>query len=259
MKWITSILDPSQKIPDKIKLMLRLDPVTKRNIDLLRRYSEGIPGSNIKWKYKPATKLHILGDIARFRLWSQSDIALDKLESWAKENKIDMTQWPHGQTARALLYLDKGMSASAVNIVEQTMKLHSRHPHLRRLAIYLALQGEMKMPEPEVTGLIWADTMDGDWAVNWPKTHNVVSAPSITTNPLKMHSWDANAWVARREMESVNLGYNGWKKVNWPHPPIANNLIMTGLITTVGGVPIDLGLPGWINFKAIEKAKLLDL
>ena len=120
-------------------------------------------------------------------------------------------------------------------------------------------EGEMKMPEPEVTGLIWADTMDGDWAINWPKTHNVVSAPSITTNPLKMHSWDANAWVARREMESVNLGFNGWKKVNWPHPPIANNLIMTGLITTVGGVPIDLGLPGWINFKAIEKAKLLDL
>jgi len=259
LKWIISILDPSQKIPDSIKVMLRLDPVTKRNVDLLRRYTEGEPGSNIKWKFKPATKLHILGDIARFRLWSQSDIALDKLEAWAKENEIDMLKWPHGQTARALLYLDKGMRASAINIVEQTMKLHPRHPHLRRLAIHLARQGEMEMPIPEVTGLIWADTMDGDWMINWPKTHNVVAAPSITTNNLKLHSWSANAWVARKEMSSINLGMKGWKIVDWPHSPLANNLIMTGLIVTVGGVPVDLGLPGWLNFNAIEKANLLDL
>jgi len=36
-------------------------------------------------------------------------------------------------------------------------------------------------------------------------------------------------------------------------------LILTGLITTVGGIPVDLGLPGTLNFKAIEKADLLDL
>jgi hypothetical protein len=239
--------------------MLRLDPVTKRNIDLIQRYSNGIPASDLEWKYNPASKLYILGEIARFRLWSQSDIALDKLESWVKKNDIDMFEWPHGQTARALLYLDKGMIASAVNIVEKTMKLHPRHPHLRRLAIHLASQDEMKMPESEVTGLVWADTMDGNWEHNWVKSHNVVAAPSITTNTMKSHSWYANSWVVRKDMNPVCSRKKDWKKVSWSTPPVANQLIMSGLITTVGGIPVDLGFPGWINIKACEKAKLFDL
>ena len=259
LKWITSVLNPSIKLPDAVRTLLRLDSITKRNIDLLKRYQEGTPGSNIAWKYKPASKLHILGDIARFRLWSQSEIALDKLEAWSKKNQIDMDDWPHGQTARALLYLDRGMKASAINIVEDAMEQHPRHPHLRRLAIHLAMQGEMEMPEPEKTGLIWADTMEGDWERNWQDSHNVVAAPSITTNAMKIHSWNANAWTSRRESSVMNLGKKGWKKVDWTNPPLANHLIMTGLITTVGGVPIDLGMPGWINFKACEKAKLFDL
>ena len=259
LRWISSVLDPTLKIPNSIKLMLRLDPVTKRNIDLIQRYSKGIPASDLEWKYNSASKFYILGEIARYRLWSQSDIALDKLESWTKKNDIDMFEWPHGQTARALLYLDRGMIASAVNIVEKTMKLHPRHPHLRRLAIHLASQDKMKMPEPEVTGLVWADTMDGNWEHNWVKSHNVVAAPSITTNALKSHSWYANSWVVRKEMDSLRFGKNDWKKISWSTPPVANQLIMSGLITTVGGVPVDLGFPGWINIKACEKAKLFDL
>jgi hypothetical protein len=258
LRWISSVLDPTIKVPNSIKLMLRLDPVTKRNIDLIRRYSNGIPTSDLKWKYNPASKLYILGEIARLRIWSQSDIALDKLESWAKKNDIDMFEWPHGQTARALLYLDRGMIASAVNIVEKTMELHPRHPHLRRLAIHLASQGEMKMPENEVTGLVWGDTMSGNWEDNWVKNHNVVAAPDNTTKTIKSHSWHANSWVVRKELDSAHLGKNDWKKVSWPTSPVANQLIMTGLITTVGGVPVDLGFPGWINIKSCEKAKLFD-
>ena len=259
MRWIAAIFEPSKKIPNEIRLMLRLDPVTKRNIDLIRRYSEGVPASNLSWKMNPAGKLQVLGDIARYRLWSQSDIALDKLETWAEDNDLDMMSWPHGQTARALLYLDRGMVASAVNIVKKTMKLHPRHPHLRRLAIHLAFQGEMDMPIPEVTGLIWADTMDGDWEINWSTSHNVVAAPSITTNGMKKHSWNANSWVVRKDLAKVSHGRNDWKKFEWANSPLANHLIMTGLVATVGGVPIDLGFPGWINLKACEKAKLLEL
>ena len=259
LKWITSVMNPSIKLPDAIRGLLRLDSITKRNIDLLKRYQEGMPGSNIAWKYKPASKLYVLGDIARFRLWSQPEIALDKLEAWVKKNDIDMEEWPHGQTARALLYLDRGMKASAINIVESTMKQHPRHPHLRRLAIHLAMQGEMEMPDIEKTGLIWADTMEGDWEKNWQGSHNVVAAPSISTNAMKIHSWNANAWTSRRESVVKNLGKKGWKKVDWTNPPLANHLIMSGLITTVGGVPVDLGMPGWIDFSACEKAKLFDL
>ena len=260
LKWVACILDPTQKLSSQARMLLRLDPITKQNIDLIERYSEGIPASNIPWKYKPGSKLHILGEIARYRLWSQSDIALDKLESWAKKKEIDMFEWPHGQTARALLYLDRGMKASALNIVEKTMKIHPRHPHLRRLAIHLATQGKMEMPESENTGLIWADTMDGKWQEKWSQSHNVVAPPVINDPTMKLHAWNANAWTARKGMESsLVAGRNGWKKLDWSNTPLANHLIMTGLIATVSGVPIDLGLPGWINIKACRKAKLLDL
>jgi len=260
LRWVTSILDPSQKLSKKARLMLRLDPVTKGNIDLIERYLDGEPGTSKAWKNKSASKLHILGDIARYRLWSQSNIALDKLEAWVKKNDVDLKKWPHGQTARALLYLDRGMNASAVNIVEKTIKDHPRHPHLRRLAIYLAEKGEMKMPESEPTGLVWADTMAGKWEENWVKFHNVVVPPEITTNQLKTHSWNGNSWTARKEMTTKLVrGKNGWKSAEWSESPLANHLIMTGIIVTVGGVPVDLGFPGWINFDACRKANLFDL
>ena len=259
LKWVTSVLDPSVKLSSSARALLRLDSLTKRNIDLLKRYKDGIPASDIPWKYNPPTKLHILGDIARFRIWSQPEIALDKLEAWVKRNDIDMDEWPHGQTARALLYMDRGMKASAINIVEKAMKKHPRHPHLRRLAIHFAVGGEMEMPATEKTGLIWADSMEGDLEKNWENSHNVVASPDNTSKPMKIHSWNANAWVARRETTVKNLGKKGWKKAVWSTQPYANYLIMTGIITTIGGVPIDLGLPGWIDFKACEKANLFDL
>ena len=169
LKWVTSVLDPSVPLPKSVRPLLRVDGLTKRNIDLLKRFRDGVPASDLPWKYKPATKLHILGDIARFRLWSQPEIALDKLE--AGQRRMTLT-WKIGHTVKQiepLLYIDRGMRASAINIVEKTMKKHPRHPHLRRLAIYLATKGEIELPESEKTGLIWADTMEGDWEKNWRK------------------------------------------------------------------------------------------
>ena len=116
------------------------------------------------------------------------------------------------------------------------------------------------MPESEKTGLIWADTMDGKWEEKWSKSHNVVAPPVINGAAMKLHAWNANAWTARKSMESsLVAGKNGWKNLDWSNTPLANHLIMTGLIATVSGVPIDLGMPGWINIKACRKAKLLDL
>ena len=240
-------------------MMLRMDSVTKLNVDLIKRYRDGVFSSNIAWKNKPMNKLNILGEIARFRLNSQSDIALDKLESWVDKNNIDMMNWPHGQTARALLYIDRGMIASAVNIVKKTMKEHPRHPHLRRLAIYLAYQGEMELPSIEPTGLVWADTKGGEWKKLWSGLHNVVPCPELDSATLKEHAWQANAWVVRKEMEELQNSKKAWRKLNWSEQPFANHLILTGIITSVGSLPVDLGLPGWLNFKAIDKAELLDL
>ena len=259
LRWFTSLFDPSQKLPQDIRMMLRMDSVTKMNVSLLKRYKDGVPVTSQEWKYKPVDKLHILGEIARFRIWNQSDIALDKLEAWVDRNDVDLTKWPHGQTARALLYIDRGMIATATKIVKQTMKDHPRHPHLRRLAIYLAYQGKMDVPVSEPTGLIWADTKSNDWTKIWPSYHNVVPAPEIESNLLKTHAWTANAWSIRKELDSIDIKERAVKKLTWPRQPFANHLILTGLVTTVGGIPVDLGFPGTLNFKAIEKSELLDL
>ena len=47
--------------------------------------------------------------------------------------------------------------------------------------------------------------------------------------------------------------------MDWQNPPMANHLLMTGLVITISGTPIDLGFPGWIDIEACEKAGLLDL
>ena len=76
------------------------------------------------------------------------------------------------------------------------------------------------------------------------------------------HRLGAEKW--KPDMKKIEKGLRGhkkndWRKIEWTNSPLANHLIMTGLVTTVGGVPIDLGFPGWINLKQCEKAKLLDL
>ena len=67
-------------------------------------------------------------------------------------------------------------------------------------------KGEIELPESEKTGLIWADTMEGDWEKNWQSSHNVVATPDNRTSMMKIHSWFANAWVTRRETTTKRLG-----------------------------------------------------
>ncbi len=258
MMWITSILRPSIPLPESIRTSLKLDPVTKRNIDLINRYKNQAPASDLPWINDPPGRIHILSDIARFRIWNQSNVALDRLELWIKTENIDLDKWPRGQVARALLYLDRGMEASAIKIIKEAMKIHPRHPHIRRMAIWFARRGDLQMPEPEKTGLIWADTMAGDWEINWLTTHNVAVPPTIENSNLKQHAWNANAWVCRKVNPDLMNHKRDWKNIEWPNQPIANHLLLCGLISTIGGAPIDLGLPGWINIDAIEKAGLLE-
>ena len=94
LKWIASILDPKIKLNSLDSFHTSYGFSNQENIDILKRYRDGTPAGNINWKNKPSTKLIILGEIARFRLWSQSEIALDRLESWAQKNDIDLEEWP---------------------------------------------------------------------------------------------------------------------------------------------------------------------
>jgi hypothetical protein len=99
--------------------------------------------------------------------------------------------------------------------------------------------------------------MIGEWEHNWVESHNVVPPPQIETALMKHHAWNANSWVVRGRMDKLVSGKRAWKKLDWVNPPLLNQLITTGLIITAGGMPIDLGFPGWIDIKACEKANLI--
>jgi hypothetical protein len=255
--WAASIFDPSKKLPPQFEAILLVDPVTRRNIDLIKRYRDNESEPKIKWLDDSTGRLLVLGDLARMRSAGKGQLALEKFEQWIIKNDVDIETWPHGQTARAILYLDSKKMAEAVEIVKKTMDKYPRHPHLRRLAIQLAEKKEISMPAVEKTGLIWADTMIGEWEHNWVESHNVVPPPQIETALMKHHAWNANSWVVRGRMDKLVSGKKAWKKLDWVNPPLLNQLITTGLIITAGGMPIDLGFPGWIDIEACEKANLI--
>ena len=71
----------------------------------------------------------------------------------------------------------------------------------------------------------------------------MVPAPEIESQLLKTHAWIANAWSIRKELDSIDIKERAVKKLTWPRQPFANHLILTGLVTTVGGIPVDLGFP----------------
>ena len=122
LRWVTSIFNPNIKLSEQTKTLLSIDPLTRKNIDLIKRYMEGSPASGKAWSDNPEGRLMLLGDLARFRLWGQSQIGLDRFEAWVAKKEVDLTSWPLGQVARALLYLDRNMIASAVDIVEKTVQ-----------------------------------------------------------------------------------------------------------------------------------------
>jgi hypothetical protein len=62
---------------------------------------------------------------------------------------------------------------------------------------------------------------------------------------------------------AISKGKNGWKVLSKYKDerelPSCLFTHLTGVIVTIGGMPVDLGLPGQLNLKAINNAGLLDL
>jgi hypothetical protein len=95
--------------------------------------------------------------------------------------------------------------------------------------------------------------------------HNVAPAPELINNKLKKHAWKANAWVAHDAGNGLQsaLAKKGkaWKTLNGDnsHLPICLYTHLTGIVVTLGGMPVDLGLPGNLDLKSIEANGLIDL
>jgi hypothetical protein len=82
---------------------------------------------------------------------------------------------------------------------------------------------------------------------------------------LKKHAWQANAWIAHDVgnglQVAINKKSNGWKTLKGEETklPVCLYTHLSGIVVTLGGLPVDLGLPGDINLNAIKANGLIDL
>ena len=264
LQWFASILQPrKRKLNEKLSALLSVDPLTKRNIELINRFKNAQPKSKIKYRNVPADRMILLGDIARMRLSGESEKALNILEKYMESN--NMKEWVHGNVVCALLHLDEGRKNTATRIAEDLAKKQSRHPHLRSLLRYMESIGQTVSASSEPTGIEWLRDSGLDWVHAWPYRHTVAPAPAMITKDLQKHSWRANGWIAYGDEEAFEKAkkksINGWKllsnlKNESDFPPCLYTHL-TGIIVTIGGMPVDLGLPGDIDLSAIENAGLL--
>ncbi len=257
LQWMASVISPKKKLPVEVLGMLKVDPLTRRNIELIERWESGEAIGKYPWRNDGPGRLIILGDIARMRIYGDSEKALYKLMAWMNTSGIE--RWTHGHIARALCHYDLGEEKIAKEIIVECAEHSFRHPHLRWLIRYFGMEDELKLPETETTGLCWFDETSEEWRSMWSNTHTVKPAPDNTTSQLQHHTWDANAWVIRAEIDQPKPSRKYWKSLDWQKEvPLGTHLLLSGLITTIGNMPVDIGFPGWIDVSACRKAGLLD-
>ena len=264
LQWFATILQPKKrKLTDRESALLSVDPLTKRNTDLIRRFKNSIATTDLSYRDSPSDRMILLGDIARLRLQQDSETALNKLERYIKKNKLE--NWMHGQVTCALLHLDQGRVNTATKIAEELGKNKSRHPHLRSLLRHLDSLGQTLAASSEPTGIEWLRDSGLDWVNAWPYRHTVAPAPAFMTKDLQKHAWKANGWIAHSTENSlgqaIKKGNNGWKMLakfkSENDLPACLYTHLTGVIVTIGGMPVDLGLPGDIDLATLEKIGMI--
>ena len=264
LQWCASILSPkSRKLAPEFHTILAVDPLTKRNMDLIKRVSTGTSVSALKPRDNPAGRMQFLGDIARLRLEGQYERAINLLEKFIADNKI--VNWPHGNLVRALISHDEARIHTAADQTEKLFNTNSRHPHIRSFIRHLALINNTKYSLPEETGMEWCIDSNLDWVNAWAKMHNVTPAPELINNKLKKHAWQANAWIAHDVGNGLQIAIakksSGWKTLKGEEAklPVCLYTHLTGIVVTLGGLPVDLGLPGNLDLSAIKAQGLIDL
>lgn len=264
LQWFASILSPtSRKLSPDFHAMLAVDPLTKRNMDLIKRMITGTSVSKLKPHNNPAGRMQFLGDIARLRLEGQYETAINLIEGFIEENEIK--EWPHGNLVRALINYDEGRINTAADMTEKLFDTNSRHPHIRTFIRHLSTIGHTEYSLYEETGMEWCIDSELDWVSTWEKMHNVAPAPELINNKLKKHAWKANAWIAHDVGNGLQsaLAKKGkaWKTLKQDNSPLPICLYthLTGIVVTLGGMPVDLGLPGNLDMKSIEANGLIDL
>jgi hypothetical protein len=239
----------------------------RRNIDLLNRTANGEPRANTTYRNKPADRLILLGDCARMRLSGRSEEALSMLEAFMKKHEehaeLPTSTWSQGRVVTALLHLDAGRPNTAVRIARELRKQEPRHPHVRSLARILNELGLLDAMATEPTKMTMLIDSAGDWMREWPILHTVHISPRLGSTQARKHAGQANAWIVHSKDQSVSkywMKSNLWKKIPYNgerEPPHGLYLHLYGVITTIAGMPVDLGLPSGINHSDLVQRDLV--
>ena len=264
LQWAASLFNPKQtKLDPRFKSMISIDSLMKRNIELVQRYRTGRAQSRLKYLNTSAGRLFLLGDIARMRLAGTPDKALNLLEAFIKE--FEIAEWTHGDVVRALLHIDAGRINTGITMAEKLAKEHPRHPHVRNLVGELSRAEHMNMLPSEPTPIEWLNDSGLDWLEGWTRKHVVAPPPTFGNKTLVQHAWNSNGWSAMDGsgtlLAAMAKKSSGWKMVQstWPNGlPMCLHLHLTGIIVTVSGMPVDLGFPGTLDLKTIDKKQLLE-
>ena len=264
LQWAASLFNPKHRVlQPEYRALLSIDSVMKRNIDLVQRYKDGVAQSSLKYLNTPPGRIFLLSDIARMRLAGTPDKALNLLEGFIKKFKI--TDWTHGEVVCTLLHIDAGRINTGVTMAEKLAAKYGRHPHVRNLIGALSRAGHTEMLPSETTPIEWLNDSGLDWLDGWSRKHVVAPPPTFGKKPLIQHAWNSNGWTAFDGSGSLSQAIkkksNGWKVVQqvWPDGlPMCIHTHLTGIIITVSGMPVDLGFPGTLDLKSIEKKGLLE-
>ena len=82
----------------------------------------------------------------------------------------------------------------------------------------------------------------------------------LHSSALKNHAVKANAWVLLTTEKGVANHASKKPQAALPETlPLGMFTHLSGLTITIGGMPVDLGLPAGLNLVASEKQGLLDL
>jgi len=258
LQWFAAVIDSKRSVPGASQPVLGVDPLMRRNIDLLKRTSEGEPRANTTYRNKPADRLMLLGDCARMRLSGRSEEALSMLESFMKKHEehaeLPTATWSQGRVVAALLHLDANRPNTAVRIARELRRSEPRHPHVRSLVRILNELGLLDAMATEPTKMTMLIDSAGDWMREWPILHTVHISPRLGSTQARKHAGRANAWIVHSKEQSVSkywMKSNLWKKIPYngeQQPPHGLYLHLYGVITTIAGMPVDLGLPSGINY-----------
>jgi hypothetical protein len=257
LKWVASVLYPKYNLDPEARSMLSVDPLTKDNARMLERYASFDIRLGDRSPRTAAQRAMFLSDVARMRMLGRSEEALNQLERHL--NRPDAEGWVHGHLVKALLNHDDGRSLTALSALEALAKEHPRDPHVKSLMTQFARKGEVPLPPSEPTKFEWSCDQETDWRTRWHR-HNVKVPPVLDHDDLKAHALKNNAWTAlltpdaRKALSSKN-GHRTMRA----ELPLGLYTHLSGIVVTVGGMPVDLGLPASYDHERAQRAGLLSL